>query len=96
MALKSNQAISALKKVYNSDFAGGIRDSVKNIAADHSSIDAVWNGIKNAHLGSDGKLSPWRVAGTGIGVSAAARIVSGGGIYRDKDGNANLIGIPFI
>jgi hypothetical protein len=27
---------------------------------------------------------------------AAARVISGGGIYRDKDGNANLIGLPFV
>lgn len=91
-----NEAINALKKVYDSQFAAGIRGSVKNIANDHSSIENIVGGIKKAHLNDEGKYSLSRIAGSAIGVSAAARIVSGGGIYRDKDGNANLIGIPFV
>lgn len=96
MKLKTNDAINSLKEFYEkSEFAGGIRDSIKNLASDSSSVDAIWNGVKSAHM-VDGKVSGLRIAGSAVGVSAAARIVSGGGIYRDKDGNANIIGIPFV
>lgn len=36
------------------------------------------------------------IAGGYMGVSAAGRVASGGGLYRDSDGNFDLIGIPFI
>lgn len=42
------------------------------------------------------RLSGARVAAAGIGASAAARIATGGGIYKDADGNTDIIGIPFI
>ena len=42
------------------------------------------------------RLSGARVAGAGIGLSAAGRIATGGGIYKDGDGNTDIIGIPFI
>ena len=31
-----------------------------------------------------------------MGLSMAGRVVTGGGIYRDKNGNVNLPGVPFI
>lgn len=37
-----------------------------------------------------------KIAGSYIGVSAAARVATGGGLYKDKNGNTNLIGVPFI
>ena len=37
-----------------------------------------------------------KIAGSYIGVSAAARVASGGGLYKDKNGNTNIAGVPFI
>ena len=42
------------------------------------------------------KIRMDRVAGTFVGASAAARVATGGGLYKDRYGNGNLIGIPFI
>lgn len=36
------------------------------------------------------------IAGSYLGVSSAARIATGGGLYRDSDGNFDLMGVPFI
>ena len=37
-----------------------------------------------------------KVFGGLIGASAGARLLSGGGIYKDRDGNTDLIGIPCV
>ena len=36
------------------------------------------------------------IAGAYMGVSAAGRIATGGGLYKDSDGNTDIIGVPFI
>lgn len=36
------------------------------------------------------------IAGSYLGVSTGARIISGGGLTRDREGNPNIIGIPFV
>lgn len=56
--------------------------------------------IRNAYttVGEDGarNLNVGAVAGSYLGASAGYRVLSGGGVYRDKNGNANIIGIPFV
>lgn len=42
------------------------------------------------------RLSGRRVAGAFVGASAFGRLASGGGIYKDADGNTDIIGVPFI
>lgn len=37
-----------------------------------------------------------KVATTGVGLGLGYRALSGGGVYRDKDGNTDLAGIPFV
>ena len=61
----------------------------------------IWQGIKNAHKASEGQMSVGgysvkKIAGSYMGVSAGYRIASGGGVYKDSGGNADLIGVPFI
>lgn len=42
------------------------------------------------------ELNYGKIAGSYMGLSAGARVLSGGGLYKDRNGNANLIGVPFI
>ena len=44
----------------------------------------------------DGNLNYGKIAGSYIGVSAAARVATGGGLYKDRNGNTNIAGVPFI
>ena len=37
-----------------------------------------------------------KVFGGIVGASVGARLLSGGGVYKDRDGNTDLIGIPFV
>lgn len=56
--------------------------------------------LKSMYYNKDGSLSKKAVAGTVagsyLGLSAAGRIATGGGLYKDSDGNTDLIGVPFI
>lgn len=73
-------------------FTGGIRDSYNNVRSGQGIFEA----INNAHRNEDGSLNMMRAAGTFMTASAAARVASGGGLYKDRYGNPNLIGVPFI
>ena len=46
--------------------------------------------------GDEWSLSGRRVAAGFVGASSLGRLASGGGIYKDADGNTDIIGIPFI
>lgn len=43
-----------------------------------------------------GQLNYGKIAGSYIGAAAAGRVITGGGVYKDGNGNSNLIGVPFV
>ena len=59
---------------------------------------ARWDNIvmNKGKEGDQWRLSGRRVAAGFVGASAFGRLASGGGIYKDADGNTDIIGIPFI
>ena len=59
---------------------------------------ARWDNIvmNKGKEGDEWSLSGRRVAAGFVGASAFGRLASGGGIYKDADGNTDIIGIPFI
>lgn len=73
-------------------FAGGIRDTIQGIKSGQS----IGQSITNAHTDAFGKIRYDRVAGSFMTASAAARIATGGGLYKDRNGSSNMIGVPFI
>ena len=73
-------------------FLGGAMDSYKN----YQSGMGIMESISKAHQNEDGSINMMRAAGTFMTASAAARVASGGGLYKDRYGNPNLIGVPFI
>ena len=52
--------------------------------------------IKSAFYNQRGDLSYGRIAGGYIGLSAAGRAATGGGIYRDQYGDFDVAGVPLI
>lgn len=78
-------------------FGGGIRDTVKGYKNNGGDL---WGAFKKAHtkLDANGKevIDLKRAAGTYMTASIGARIVTGGGLYKDRNGNTNLPGIPFL
>lgn len=55
---------------------------------------------KSLYYNKDGSYNKTMIGGTiagaYMGVSAAGRIATGGGLYKDSDGNTDIIGVPFI
>lgn len=58
--------------------------------------DKLFDSAGKRIAGSKANLNYGKIAGSYIGASAAARVVTGGGLYKDKNGNSNIAGIPFI
>ena len=57
---------------------------------------ARWDNIVMNKGKEEWRLSGRRVAAGFVGASSLGRLASGGGIYKDADGNTDIIGIPFI
>lgn len=91
--LKSNKAINADPIKHAKGFATGLGDSIYN--ARHAKV-GIKEAVKAAHTTADGSLSIPTIAGSYIVGTSALRLAGGGGLYKDKDGNTNLMGIPFI
>ena len=70
---------------------GGVRDSAAGLKSGQGISQALATGFKDGD-----KLRMDRVAGTFVGASAAARVATGGGLYKDRNGSTNIIGLPFI
>lgn len=70
----------------------GTRETIENM----KNKDSFGKAIKKAHTKSTGGLDMKKAAGTYMTASTAGRIVTGGGLTKDKNGNTNIIGIPFI
>lgn len=85
--LRSNKAINFLAGEANTGFRG-----VLNGLADNKKLG---NAVKDAYMtGNDFNYKA--IAGSYIGGSIAGRVVTGGGLYKDRNGNNNLIGVPFV
>lgn len=59
----------------------------------------MWGGEKGqlTHFSAFGKdWNGGEIAKTVAGLGIGYRFLSGGGVYRDKDGNTDLAGIPFV
>lgn len=79
--------------VHVGNFLGGTtRDTIKNYKDGEENVLKAFN---QAHKTND-KYDMKKIAGSYVAATSAGRIVSGGGITRDRNGNSNLIGIPFI
>lgn len=73
---------------------GGIRETVKGAQA--GGFDGAVKGFVKGHTNADGSINWGRAAGTFAAVNVAGRVVTGGGLYKDRNGNTNIPGIPFL
>lgn len=79
---------------------GGYREGYKGAQAALKSgagvKDAVKQGLNAGFKNADGTLNTGRVAGAVVTAGVVGRVATGGGLYKDRYGNTNLIGVPFI
>ena len=79
-------------KDYANDYFGGIGDTYRSVKDGGN----FWDALQSAHTNEDGSLRWGRVAGTYAAAAVGSRIISGGGLYKDRYGNSNIPGVPFI
>lgn len=77
---------------FGNKYFGGVKDTYQGTKAG----DGFWNSLQSAHKNADGSYRWDRIAGTYAAVALGSRVLSGGGLTKDKYGNTNLPGIPFI
>lgn len=91
--LRSNQAINSIAKGAINNGTGAFEVAYRVMGPQKQGFKQA---MKDTFTHKDGTLNYGKIAGSYIGASAAMRVVSGGGVTKDKNGNSNLIGVPFI
>ena len=89
--LHSNQAINGAF-----DFLATRGQNAIRFGKEAMSQGSIINAAKSVYQDDAGKWMYGNIAGSYIAASAATRIATGGGIYRDGQGNNDIIGIPGI
>lgn len=74
-------------------FGGGFTDTYSNYKANGGDF---MGAVKSAYTNEDNSLRMGRIAGSYMAAAAGVRVLSGGGVTKDRNGNNNLIGVPFI
>lgn len=99
MAFKNGDIIG--KGLLKNGVTSGTANTIKNMNQGIKFGQA----IKGAHsvggkyvdgIYQGGKLSAGKIAGSVATVGIAGRVATGGGLYRDRYGNFNIPGVPFI
>lgn len=100
--LNSNKAINSLGKNMGGAFEAGGRMIKDGNGFGEAMARTFTNNADDLYKngkrvkGAKAELNYGKIAGSYIGASAAMRVVSGGGVYKDQNGNSNLIGLPFV
>lgn len=99
-SIKAMQNSNAFKMGANVSKAApfkGIMDSAREYYghANSGSKIGIKQAIKTGHM-TNNQLDYKKVAGTAATIGVAGRVASGGGLYRDRYGNVNVPGLPFI
>lgn len=90
--LESNKAINPIK-----NFTGMLEYGGKVLGGNEGFGEALKSTFANVN--KEGKVESWKhgkIAGSYLGAAAAGRVLTGGGVYKDGNGNTNLVGIPFV
>lgn len=99
--LSAEPILKAGREFGNEILKLGQQTTVNNINAMKKTVElARTQGLSAAVKNTDGTYNYGNMARLGaagwIGGSVGYRALSGGGLYRDADGNTDIIGIPFI
>lgn len=71
----------------------GMQNVVRTFANNADEVlDASGKIIKGKNVNWNAK----KIAGSAVGAYGVARVATGGGVYKDGQGNTDIIGIPFV
>lgn len=96
--MKTSGAYATGRKATNF-LVGGIKGTASAMKRMDPETGSLGKALKMGHskmVNGKPQLSVKKVAGTAMGVGIAGRVATGGGLYRDRYGNVNVPGVPFI
>lgn len=94
--LHSNDAINKIDANNPAGFLQGVPATVINMKKGDGFMDAVKNAHRTKNSAGQETWNAPAIAGSFIAAGVGYRALSGGGAYRDSNGNTNVAGIPFI
>ena len=88
------EAKEKVQKIAKKDFSErGLHGAIKNIN-DGSTLGEA---MKSAYTKADNeKIAASTILGSYAAVNAGARVLGGGGLYKDRNGNTDIVGLPLI
>ena len=90
--LNSNKAINSI----NDFFLGGFKDIHSNMKLNNDTLVDAVKKVYSKNADGTGGLAYGKIAGSYLTAAAGYRVATGGGVYKDGNGNTNLIGVPFV
>ena len=96
---KSSQMVHMGSAFAKSAPMKGISGSASHYMQTPKANRSIMNSVKAGHMttvNGQNVLDMKKVAGTAATIGVAGRVATGGGLYRDRYGNVNVPGLPFI
>ena len=96
---KSSQMVHMGNAFAKSAPMKGITASASDYMRTPKANRSIMNSVKAGHMktvNGQNVLDMKKVAGTAATIGVAGRVATGGGLYRDRYGNVNVPGLPFI
>ena len=104
-SIKSGEAIKKIEMPRQDNMFSAIPEAVFNsrknaaLRADNPDLErlSAWDSFTNAHKKANGEGYDYaKIAGSTMVAGVGYRALSGGGVYRDSNGNTDVAGIPFV
>lgn len=92
---KSNGTYKAINHIGN-NYLGGMEYVSRGLRKGDWGMDNLKKTFTHQTGPKKGQVNVGKIAGSYIGVGVAARVATGGGLYKDRNGNTNIAGVPFI
>lgn len=93
--LKGTPVTGIANTIHHMDGGKGFKESMKLAHSKHV-FDVNGKQVFEKNGMAKTRISKSKVAGTVATVGVTGRVVTGGGLYRDRYGNINVPGVPFI
>lgn len=108
-SFKGQKITNNSRQAIVSNFTGGLEylgRGLRNNDFGTTNLKKTFGNLTDDMLDASGKIkqeelknfkwNPGKIAGSYIAASGVARLATGGGVYKDGNGNTNIAAVPFV